>query len=129
MDDQNILQDLLSLGESGNHTKFELLRNWQEYRDMRKVRYARKVALRYLQELSDNQLKNYCKAVSAGASDVCKLFAYTYITKVIAFYAEELRITEDMLDEYETYLLSGNLIDFIFNLQRPSDKLWDHRGA
>ena len=128
MDDQNILSELFSFVDAGEHTKFELLQNWESYRVTRKVRYARKVLIRYLEELADNQLRSYCDSVITGESNVYSLLAYVKILKAIEFYTEELRIAEDILDEYETYLLSGNWIDFILNLQRPVDKQWDHRG-
>ena len=128
MDDQNILFELFSFVDAGEHTKFELLQNWESYRVTRKIRYARRVLIRYLQELADNQLRSYCDSIVTGTTTVYSLLAYVKVTKAIEFYTEELRIAEDILDEYETYLLSGNWTDFIFNLQRPIDKLWDHRG-
>ena len=128
MDDQNLLIELLNTDEFGEQSKFELLQTWQEYKVARKVRRTTKVVLRWLSDLSNNQFKNYCRSVKSGATEVNKLIAYVTLKKVEQFYLEELRIIEDSIDEYETYLLSGNWPDFILNLQRPVDKQWDHRG-
>jgi hypothetical protein len=128
MTEQDLLSELASFTEAGEHTKFQLLQNWEEYKTTRKIRYTVKVLLKYIRKLVNNQFKSYCVSVTDGTSDVYRLLAYVTLVKIQDFYTEELRITEDMLDEYETYLCSGNWRDFVFGTPRPADKLWDHRG-
>jgi hypothetical protein len=128
MTEQNILSELLSFTEAGEHTKFQLLQSWREYLFTRKVRYSLKILTNSLQASADKLFKSYCSGVAAGASDVHELLAYSQVIKIYRFYLEELKIIDDMLNEYESYLIAGNWLDFIFNTQRPVDKLWDHRG-
>ena len=127
MTEQNLVSELASFTDAGEHTKFQLLQNWQEYKFTRKVRYSLQVLVNSLQLSIDRQLKAYCKTVTTGNADVYSLLAFNYTRKILVFYLEELVIIEDMLYEYETYLASGNWLDFVFNLPRPADKLWDHR--
>lgn len=128
MTDQKLLSELTAFTEAGEHTKFELLQNWQEYRFTRKVRYALRILTGSLRRSADKLFKSYCNNVILGTSDVHELLAYRQIVNIYDFYLEELSIVDNMLDEYESYLLAGNWWDFVFNSQRPIDKLWDHRG-
>ncbi len=128
MDDKNILLELANYTEAGEHTKFQLLQNWQEYKFIKKVKYSLLVLTESLQVTANKQLRSYCKDVVVGKQDALKLLSYTYVLKILNFYLEELGITEDMLAEYESYLSAGNWSDFIFSTTRPVDKLWDHRG-
>ena len=128
MKEQNIIAELASFTDAGEHTKFQLLQSWQEYAFTRKVRYSLKVLIKSLSTSANKLFKNYCASVVNQDSDVNRLLAYTYTIKILNFYNEELVIVENMLDEYEQYLAAGNWLDFIFNKQRPSYKLWDHRG-
>jgi hypothetical protein len=127
MTEQNIVSELASFTEAGEHTKFQLLQNWQEYRFTRKVRYSLVVLTKSLLASANKQLRNYCKAVVDETANVFNLIAYMSTIRILNFYLEELKIVEDMLDEYEIYLLAGNWLDFILGLQRPLDKLRDYR--
>lgn len=128
MIEQNILSELAAFADAGEHTKFQLLRTWQDYLFTKKVQRSIKALTISLRVIADKQLKNYCKSVTLRTSHVYKLLAYQYLIKILNFYLEELRINEEMLYEYELYLADGNWTDFIFNVQRTSDKLWDYRG-
>jgi hypothetical protein len=128
MTDQNLLVELAAFAEAGEHTKFQLLRNWKEYRVMRKVRYSLISLTDDLQTTADKQLKQYCRTVITGTTEVRKLLAYNAVLNILKFYSEELDIIEGILEEYEAYLAYGNWTDFIFGVQRPFNKLWDHRG-
>ena len=80
-----------------------------------------------LQESANKVFNRHCKAVTVGNSDVLTIIAYCTVKNVLRFYEEELNTITEMVDEYECYLARGNWWDFVFNLQRPIDKLWDHR--
>lgn len=128
MTEQEFLSELSAFVDSGERTKFRLLQNGKEYWHYRKVRYATKLVIKYLQELSEHQLKSYCKDVTRRASDVYALLAFKHIIRILECYKEEYNTVNGMLDEYECYLASGNWLDFIFNDNRPLDKMFDHRG-
>lgn len=83
-----------------------------------------------LKQSADKQFKKYCADVATGSAILVKLLAYCATNRLIAFYKEELQILESMLEEYEAYLVEGSRILFawLFNEQRPVDKLYDHRS-
>jgi hypothetical protein len=128
MTDQNLLMELAAFAEAGEHTKFQLLQNWKEYRITRKVRYSLVLLTNSLQSTADKQLKQYCRSVCVGSAEVRELLAYNAVINILKFYLAELDIIEGILEEYEAYLASGNWTDFVFGIQRPLDKRWDHRG-
>jgi hypothetical protein len=128
MSEQNLFKELASYTDAGEHTKFNLLRNKQEYKQMKNVRYSLVVLTRYLQTTADRQINNYCKDIINATTDVYKLLAYVYVNKILNFYLKELEIVSDMVYEYECYLSCLNWLDFVLDIQRPLDKLWDHRG-
>ena len=128
MTDQDILSKLAAFTDAGEHTKFKLLQNCREYRYYRKVERSTRVVVKFLEKSASKQFKDYCKDVERGVSDVYKLLAYKYLIRIYNCYLEELKIVQDMIDEYECYLLSGNWSDFVFGFNRTEDKQWDHRG-
>ncbi len=128
MTDQDILSKLAAFTDAGEHTKFKLVQNYQEYKYYRKVKRSTCVVVKFLERSAKVQFKDYCKSIEKGTSDIYRLLAYKYLTRIYDCYLEELRIYQDMLDEYECYLLSGNWSDFVFGFQRTDDKQWDHRG-
>lgn len=125
---EEFLSDLINTAETGKHEQFRLLKSWQEYCYMRRTRRGQQLLITSIEKSIAKLFNAYCKAASAGESKVYKLLAYCALKNVLLFYKEELRITRDMLEEYECYLAYGNWLDFVFGFQRPLDKLWDHRG-
>jgi hypothetical protein len=128
MTEQNIITELANFTEAGEHTKFQLLQNWQEYRFAVKTRTTLKLLTKSLRFAMTKQLKQYCKQVTAGTANFNSLLAYEYLAKILDFYLEELGIVTNMIDEYEVYLSEGNYLESFFGEQRPVNKLWDHRG-
>ena len=123
------MSDLIDQADSGKHLQFQFLRNWSEYTNTKKLRRTYKLLVGGIDQSARRLFKKYCKSVAAGNSDVLNLIAYMKLLKLRDFYEEELSIISDMAEEYEFYLLDGNLlISIIFDYQRPLDKMWDHRG-
>lgn len=125
---KDLIAELVYNTERGQHRQFQYLRNYREYFRARRLKRALALLVSSIKQSLNRQFKNYCKAVTAGETDVIKLLAYCTTVKVLYFYEEELRIVNDMIIEYECYLVNGNLLDFVLGCQRPEDKLWDHRG-
>ena len=119
--------DLINKAEQAKHQQFHFITCWEDYKYYRKLRRSHVLLVRSLQESSDKVFKRHCKAVTVGNSDVLTLIAYCTVKNVLGFYEEELKTISEMIDEYECYLTRGNWWDFVFDLQRPMEKLWDHR--
>ena len=126
--DKDLISELVYNAESGKHRQFQYLRNYLEYRGARQIRRAYMLLVSSIKQSLTRQFDNYCANVKSGNTDVIKLLAYTTTKKVLSFYEEELDTINNMIIEYECYLASGNLLDFILSLQRPDDKLYDHRS-
>lgn len=125
---KDLTAELVYNTERGQHRQFQYLRNYREYSRARRLKRALVLLVSSIKQSLNRQFKNYCKVVTTGETDVIKLLAYCTTVKVLDFYEEELRIVNDMIIEYEYYLVNGNLLDFVLGCQRPEDKLWDHRG-
>ena len=126
--DKDLMSELVYNAESGNHRQFQYLRNYREYFRARQVKRALAILVSSLKQSLNRQLKNYCKAIIVGETDVIKLLAYSTSARVLKFYEEELKTVNDMIIEYECYLANGNWMDFILGNCRPEEKLWDHRS-
>ena len=125
---EDFVLDIFKHTESGQRRQFQFLRNWQEYSNTKQIRRTHVLLVSSIRASSKKLFKKYCTAVKTGKTDPVKLLAYCTITKVLQFYEEELKTITDMVYEYEAYLMEGNLVDaWLFNSQRPVDKLWDHR--
>ena len=125
---RDIMADLLKKAESGKHRQFQFLQNSFEYSKARKIRRAERLLVASIRKSAKKLFKKYCKTIPSGEADMFILMAYCTTAKMLGFYEEELNILSDMIHEYEVYLATGNLLDFVFGFQRPIDKLYDHRG-
>ena len=125
---EDFMSDLIKNANAAKHRQFQFLKSWREYIVTMKIRRAHELLVSNLKQNADRLFKNYCKAVVDNETKVINLLAYCTTLKVLRFYEEELRILNDMLNEYEWYLYYGNWVDFILGVQRPVSKLFDHRG-
>ena len=126
--DKDLMSELVYNAESGNHRQFQYLRDYKEYFRARQVKRALAILVSSIDKSIGRQFKNYCKDIKIGKTDVTKLLAYSMSNRVLKFYEEELKTVDDMIIEYECYLVNGNLLDFILGSYRPDEKLWDHRS-
>ena len=124
---QQILNELILQAESGEHLEFRFLRTWKEYRILRRSRKAMKHVIKILQHSTDSLLKAYCEDIELGTTNTSKLLAGKILDKTTQFYQQEYETLDLMLGEYEIYIVSGNLFDFVWYGGRPEKKLWDHR--
>jgi hypothetical protein len=121
MQDTEMHEMLLSIikhAQTAKPSQFRLLRNWFEYTQCRKQCRTFKLALKALRRGTRRLLKNYCKGVAEGNSDLNKLLAYQQMQAVIAFYERELVTIGSMTVEYEAYLSAGNFLDAFLGASR-----------
>lgn len=128
MTDQELLNEILEYAESNDPVTFRLLRTEKEYFRLRAYRRTVKLVIKSLRTGNRKLLIGYYKEVTRGTASVQKLLAYHKINNIIEIYVKDLSTINSMLDEYETYLISGNLADLFLGDTRPDDKLYDHRG-
>ncbi len=106
---QQILEEILDYAANGEPIEFRLIGSWADYKS-RFISYkATKLVIKMLKQSSKRLFKTYCKDVTSGISDVTKLLAYNQLDDVILFYEKDLKTLDDMLNEYDEYLWSGNL--------------------
>ena len=125
---EDLMSDLIQKAETAKHRQFQFIISFREYLNIRKLKRAHVLLVSSIDKSANKLFKKYCKDVTKGNEQVIKLIAYCTVVNILKFYEEELRILEDMLEEYECYLFADNWTDFIFGTVRPVDKLWDHRG-
>lgn len=121
-----VLMELVDYADKGEHIPFELISSWTEYLFIYKKLKALKSIIKILSSGSDALLKLYCKDVENLQGDLTALLVSKALAETIEFYKEDVKTVNHMLDEYEIYLLSGNLLNFG---NRHEDDLWDHREA
>lgn len=126
--DKELFSELVRNAELGKHRQFQYLRNYHEYFRAIYLKRALRTLITSLKRSTAKQFKTYCRSIIVSEAKVIKLITYCTTVNVLRFYEEELRIVKDMILEYECYLVNGNLFDFVLGLQRPTDKLWDHRS-
>lgn len=128
-EDQKLLAELIKRAESGDHTKFDYIRSWAEYRSRQINKRATKMLVNSLEHSAASLLKTYCKDITKGTADVTKLFARNILLRAAEFYKLEFAVIEDMISEYEAYLFDGNILEqFIFYESRPFAECWDRRS-
>lgn len=125
---RQLISELLDYAETGEHSSFGFIRNWPDYRALRKSRRTLRSIIRILESAYQNTFSNYCKAIPSGSAPFVKLLACSAVRSALAFYKKEYQTQTDMIDEYDMYLLQGNLLKSFLYKQRPDHELWDHRG-
>ena len=123
-----LLNSLLEHVESGEHIKFQFIRTWREYLELRANKRVLHSVIKSLLASKSRTFKHYCKDIESGNQQFNKLLACNALSSAATFYSEDLSILIDMLDEYETYLISGNIADIFLLDTRPDSELWDHRS-
>jgi hypothetical protein len=107
---QQILEEILAQAEAGQSTEFRFITSWADFKACNRNYKANKIIIHMLKQSSKRLFKTYCKDVIAGISDVTKLLAYSQLDDIIDYYQKELKTLDDMLNEYEDYLWSGNIL-------------------
>jgi hypothetical protein len=129
LDDQKLLAELVKRAESGEHTKFEYIRTWKEYK-LRKMNVrALKLLVNNLDRSTKSLFKKYCKQVKLGTADTTTLLVRNVLLHTLKFYKIELDTVLDVIYEYEAYLMdNGNFIgQFLLYEIRPISECWDRR--
>lgn len=130
LDNKKFLADLIDRAQSSEHTKFEYIRDRREYRSRKLNQRALKLLIAGLERSAESLFKKYCKSVERGTADVANLLARNVLLRTKGFYEMELAIVEDMIGEFDAYLLyGGNLLNiFLFQETRLSAECRDYRS-
>jgi hypothetical protein len=99
-----LIYEILNKALEGDAIPFTLITCWNENLYYLKWSRSTKIVIKTLKTSANKLFKEYCQDVIAGISDVTKLLAYKQLLDVIAFYENDLRTVQKMLDEYDDYL-------------------------
>jgi hypothetical protein len=127
MTDNDILVQLIEHAQAEEYSTFKYIRNWSDYRFTKRNQKALLSTVDALQTSCDRTFNSYCREVRTGTADVTKLIAYTVLRSALKFYEKELSVFNNMVYEYEAYLLEGNYLHAFFGAERTDDELWDFR--
>jgi hypothetical protein len=106
-----VIQDIINRAQEGRAFPFRTIIYWSEFQYFKGYARSNKLIIKLLKTSADNLFKEYCKDVIAGISDITKILAYAQMQDIIAFYQEELKTIQAMLDDYDEYL--GNFWNFV----------------
>lgn len=124
---QEMILKVIEHAETAQLSEFQLITTWAEYRKYKGKHKAFKLLANGLRKSSNRLFKRYCRAVTAGISNFTTLLAYQRLFTVMEFYKKEIETLTDMLDEYETYLFSGNLLWAYIGFHRSEEDMIDFR--
>lgn len=120
---------LLIKAQKNDHTEFELLRNLND-------KLMAKTCIAAFSKISKNYkkfakvlYKNYLKTVKLGIPSHELIVTYQELSLCSKFYADEVKIYWDMLDEFKSYLWSGHFLDvYLYGNDRTDEDMIDMRG-
>jgi hypothetical protein len=129
-EDKELLAEIIRRAEAGEHTKFEYIRSWKEYKQRKASCSALDMLIDGLAHSTKLLLKRYCRAVIKGQTDVTTLLVRNKLLTTKAFYERELSMIANMISEYEAYLWDNGFISqFLFYEIRPISECWDRRNG
>ena len=112
----NLYQKLLERAESGEHTPFEFICNFDEFLAAQNFKKAIQKVARGFQNSSKEAGKLYLKSVKTETPEVALLFSVKKFRNAGEIYQEEIRIADDMLAEYKAYCaVDGNFYKQVFD--------------
>ena len=88
-------------------TKFDQIRTWREYFQLRITAISLKVLVMALDHTANKLFKKYCKTVKARASEVKLLYGYREFAKAANFYRKELQNCKDVIYTFEDECISS----------------------
>lgn len=106
-----IIRDILNKAIEGEALPFRTILYWSEFIYYQRWTLSTKLVIRLLKNSANKIFKRYCRDVIAGISDISKLLAYQQLLSIAAFYENDLKTVQSMLDDYDKYL--GNFGNFI----------------
>lgn len=118
IDEHQIVQNILVRAQNRDYTKVHLLEYFEEYGRYRMELRTTQLVLRILRDSANKLFKTYCKQIPSGAADINVLLAFVQLQEVIEFYETDLKIIQQMLEEYEDYLRHGNLFSALLGEKR-----------
>ena len=124
---QEMILKVIEHAETAKLSEFQLITTWAEYRNYKGKCKAFKLLVNGLRKSSNRLFKKYCRAVTNGISDFTTLLAYQRLIATKEFYEKEVEILTDMIDEYETYLFSGDLFWAYIGFRRREEDMIDFR--
>lgn len=105
-----IIQEVIDKALAGQAQPFKPIVCWGEFIYYHRGTISTKLIIKTLKQAAKNLLKEYCKDVIAGISDITKLLAYEQLLDILDFYKNELDTLNRMLADYDEYL--GNWLNF-----------------
>ncbi len=103
-----LISDIMAKAQEGKAHPFRHIVYWSEFRYYKRWIISTKLIIKTLKASANSLFKEYCKDVIAGISDIMKLLAYSELLDIIAFYENDLKTVQQMLDDYNNYLGEGN---------------------
>lgn len=124
---QEMMLKIIEHAETAKSFEFQLITTWIEYKNYKSKRKAFKLLVNGLCKSSDRLFKKYCSTVTVGISDFTTLLAYQRLVTTKEFYKKEIETLTDMIDEYETYVFSGNFFSAFLGFTRAAEDMYDYR--
>jgi hypothetical protein len=103
-----LISDIIAKAQEGKAHPFRFILYWSEFKYYRRWIVSTKLIIKTLKASANKLFKEYCKDIIAGISDVMKLLTYSELLEIIAFYENDLKTVQQMLDDYDKYLGEGN---------------------
>ena len=118
-DSQQLLLAILDHAHEDLPLKFTYILSWDEYRYFQGFEKSARIVIKVLKSTADKLIKEYCKDVIAGISDITKLLAYQQLLDIKDFYETDLNTVQQMMDDYDKYLGNwGNFFRALFGERR-----------
>ena len=113
-DSQQLLLAILDHAHEDPPLKFTYILSWDEYRYFQGFEKSARIVIKVLKSTADKLIKEYCKDVIAGISDITKQLAYLQILDIADYYIADLEIIQQMVKDYDDYLGDCNFLNFVY---------------
>lgn len=110
--------DLVHRALESKHSDFEFIRSLDHRAGAKIVRFSYVAVSKMFKKLYQSTYQDYIDQVKFGNQDVQTLMALKQFKHCMEFYDDEVKILDDMLEEYSEYVFSGHVLDTLMGRPR-----------
>jgi len=126
-DSKKMFEELVDRALEGRHSDFEFIRSYEMLKVARLYRKGTKRVSKAFESLLDGLLREYASAIAEGDQRLEALMSAVQFGKCRDYYRKESEIADDMIKEYNAYVMSGHMLSAMLGGCRPDEECVDYR--
>jgi len=123
----NFANQLIQVALEGKHPPIGLLNNYAEYRVAKALLSGQKKIIKGFRQSKKLMYNKYISDLTSGTDTLQTISDCKVFLECEKFFKEDCKMLEDVMDEFEWYMLTGHLLEMLSGAERPYKDMYDSR--